>query len=89
MSDEEARIRELAYQIWESEGRPEGQSARHWELACVLAETVHTPTPAEVVRTRRVTKPKPVPVEPAKAPEPRKPRAPKSTTSKTPTEPKS
>ncbi|NWL76490.1 hypothetical protein DM872_06455 [Pseudomonas taiwanensis] len=86
MSDEEARIRELAYQIWESEGCPEGQSTRHWQLACVLAEIAHTPTPAEVVRTRRVTKPEPV--EPAKAPAPSKPSAPKSITSNPPTEPK-
>jgi hypothetical protein len=34
----EQRVRELAYQIWETEGRPEGQATRHWELACKLAE---------------------------------------------------
>jgi hypothetical protein len=27
------RIAELAHAIWESEGRPEGQSARHWSIA--------------------------------------------------------
>jgi hypothetical protein len=37
MSVDEKRIREFAYQIWESEGRPEGQEARHWEMACSLA----------------------------------------------------
>lgn len=31
--DREQRIRELAYAIWEQEGRPEGQSERHWETA--------------------------------------------------------
>lgn len=36
MSDE-SRIREFAYQIWESEGRPVGHEARHWEMACKLA----------------------------------------------------
>jgi hypothetical protein len=36
MSDEN-RIREFAYQIWESEGRPSGHEARHWEMACKLA----------------------------------------------------
>ena len=36
MSDEE-RIRELAYQIWESEGRPEGQTEKHWEMARKLS----------------------------------------------------
>ncbi|MCC5883176.1 MAG: DUF2934 domain-containing protein [Halomonas sp.] len=32
MADEE-RIRNLAYEIWESEGRPEGQQQRHWDMA--------------------------------------------------------
>lgn len=46
----ENRIRELAHQIWESEGRPEGRDKKHWELACELAES-------EVdVETQRVTK---------------------------------
>lgn len=27
------RIRERAYQIWEAEGRPEGQEAEHWHRA--------------------------------------------------------
>lgn len=36
MSDIEQRTRELAYQIWESEGRPEGQEQRHWEMATRL-----------------------------------------------------
>lgn len=38
MSTDEKRIREFAYQIWESEGQPEGQEARHWEMARKLAE---------------------------------------------------
>lgn len=38
MSVDEKRVREFAYQIWESEGRPEGQEARHWEMALRLAE---------------------------------------------------
>jgi uncharacterized low-complexity protein len=38
MSTDEKRIREFAYQIWESEGKPEGQEARHWEMASKLAE---------------------------------------------------
>ena len=37
MSVNEDRIREFAYQIWESEGRPSGQEARHWDMACKLA----------------------------------------------------
>ncbi|RMQ47791.1 hypothetical protein ALQ04_04244 [Pseudomonas cichorii] len=38
MSADEKRIREFAYQIWESEGKPAGQEQRHWEMARKLAE---------------------------------------------------
>jgi hypothetical protein len=38
MNINEHRIREFAYQIWESEGRPNGQEGRHWQMACKLAE---------------------------------------------------
>jgi len=32
----EYRIREYAYQIWEQEGRPEGEDKRHWMMATEL-----------------------------------------------------
>ena len=38
MSTDDKRVREFAYQIWESEGKPEGQEARHWKMARKLAE---------------------------------------------------
>ncbi|WP_164707504.1 DUF2934 domain-containing protein, partial [Metapseudomonas otitidis] len=38
MNTDDQRVRELAYQIWESEGRPHGQDARHWEMARKLAQ---------------------------------------------------
>ena len=38
MSTDDKRIREFAYQIWESEGKPEGQEERHWEMARKLAD---------------------------------------------------
>lgn len=38
MSVDEKRIREFAYQIWESEGKPVGQEDRHWDMARKLAE---------------------------------------------------
>jgi hypothetical protein len=38
MSTDDKRIREFAYQIWESEGKPEGHESRHWEMARKLAE---------------------------------------------------
>lgn len=37
MNINEQRVREFAYQIWESEGRPFGHSERHWEMANKLA----------------------------------------------------
>lgn len=38
MTVDEQRIRDFAYQIWESEGRPDGQEQRHWAMATKLAE---------------------------------------------------
>ena len=32
-TEREARIRQLAEEIWEAEGRPDGQSLRHWGMA--------------------------------------------------------
>lgn len=32
-------VRKFAHQIWESEGKPDGQAERHWEMACKLAES--------------------------------------------------
>jgi len=34
----EQQIREYAYQIWLTEGSPQGQAQRHWEMARQLAE---------------------------------------------------
>jgi len=33
MPDNEARLKEIAYLIWEKEGRPPGQANRHWRMA--------------------------------------------------------
>lgn len=81
MNQHEQRIRELAYEIWQSEGCPQGQDARHWEMACKLVETQDVATPAKPVRARK-TATKPVDatpsLKPAKAAAPRKPRASKS-----------
>ena len=33
MGDQEDAIRLYAYQIWESEGRPEGRDTQHWRQA--------------------------------------------------------
>lgn len=31
-------IKEIAYYLWVSEGKPEGQSDRHWEMATKTVE---------------------------------------------------
>jgi hypothetical protein len=33
MTDKEQRVREVAYQIWEDEGRPDNHAVRHWGIA--------------------------------------------------------
>lgn len=38
MNINEHRVREFAYQIWESEGKPQGQESRHWDMARKLAD---------------------------------------------------
>ena len=63
MSTEDKRVREFAYQIWESEGKPQGQDARHWEMACKLAEA-EALTPS---KPKPAAKPKTAPKPAAKA----------------------
>jgi len=38
MTDKERRVREVAHQIWEDEGRPADQAERHWEMAQRIVE---------------------------------------------------
>lgn len=38
MTQKDERIQQLAYQIWESEGRPAHEHDRHWEMATRLYE---------------------------------------------------
>ncbi|MCJ1887126.1 DUF2934 domain-containing protein [Pseudomonas sp. LA21] len=63
MSVPEKRVRELAYQIWEAEGRPEGQHERHWRMARSLAEgeAVKPLQPPEDVQPRFEGKEEPEP----------------------------
>lgn len=59
MSSEEQRIREFAYQIWQSEGCPEGEEERHWAMARKLVEAEYgaaTTKPASRPR-KAATKP--------------------------------
>jgi hypothetical protein len=38
MNDKDQRIREIAYDLWEQEGCPEGQAERHWSAAVAVVE---------------------------------------------------
>ena len=48
MDIDKQRISEFAYQIWQSEGEPQGQEERHWEMARKLAETESSAPPVHV-----------------------------------------
>ncbi|WP_043194683.1 DUF2934 domain-containing protein, partial [Pseudomonas putida] len=65
MSVDEKRIREFAYQIWESEGKPVGEEERHWEMARKLAEA-EALAPKAAPRKKAAAKPK-APAEPKAA----------------------
>ena len=74
MSNNEKRIREFAYQIWESEGQPEGQEARHWEMAHKLAQAeALAPTKPQASKAPAKAAAKPA----AKVAAAKKPRAPR------------
>ncbi|MBK5438016.1 DUF2934 domain-containing protein [Pseudomonas sp. TH32] len=82
MSTEDKRIRELAHQIWESEGKPHGEDARHWEMARKLAEA-EALTPSKTPKAAAKAKPKAKPAaaaaaKPAAAPKPGAAPAPKN-----------
>jgi hypothetical protein len=34
--EQEARIRTLAYELWEKEGRPDGRDKDHWDQAAAM-----------------------------------------------------
>ena len=47
MQPNENRIRECAYQIWESEGKPNDRAEEHWYKACEFLETNEHSSEAE------------------------------------------
>ncbi|AIL62176.1 DUF2934 domain-containing protein [Pseudomonas alkylphenolica] len=77
MSIEEKRVREFAYQIWESEGKPEGQESRHWEMARKLAEAEALAPKATPRKARaKPAAPASPPSKPAAVKKPRTPKKP-------------
>jgi hypothetical protein len=43
MSSNEEAIRNIAHQIWEAEGKPDGQAKKHWDQAVERASTSNSP----------------------------------------------
>lgn len=68
MNKNEQRIRELAYDIWVSEGRPDGESERHWEMASKLAEAESGKSTEKPASRARKTATKPTDAMPAAKP---------------------
>lgn len=64
MSSEEQRIREFAYQIWQSEGCPEGEDERHWAMARKLVEAEYGAADAKPASRPRKTATKPTDATP-------------------------
>lgn len=71
MNQQEQRIREFAYEIWQTEGCPEGQGERHWDMARKLVEAQDRGLPASVPATKpRKSTTKPTDVSTAVAEQP-------------------
>lgn len=66
MNNEEQRTREFAYQIWQSEGCPNGEDARHWEMARKLVEAESGIPTAKPAPRGRKTAVKPTDATPTK-----------------------
>lgn len=68
MTEQEQRIRQFAYEIWQTEGCPDGHSERHWEMACKLVEAQQNGSaPSKPVAKPRKSPTKPVDVTAAAA----------------------
>ena len=82
MNPEEQRIREFAYQIWQSEGCPHGQEERHWEMARKLVEAQQSAPSAKLASRARKPASKPTEVAAGAGAPASKPRAARATTKK-------
>ena len=54
MDNDEQRIRETAYHLWEKDGRPLGQAERYWDMARNVADDMERQSPAPAAKPRRV-----------------------------------
>lgn len=69
MNKNEQRIRDFAYDIWLSEGKPHGQDERHWEMARKLVEAENGESTAKPASRARKTATKPTDATPSAKPE--------------------
>lgn len=67
MNLNEQRIREFAYQIWQSEGKPHGHAKRHWEMACKLAASDVQPSASLAAPKVKAASKKQTPTDPTPA----------------------
>ncbi len=51
LQSRDERVGQLAFQIWEEEGRPDGKSEDHWYLACLIVDGEASGTSSEVLPT--------------------------------------
>jgi hypothetical protein len=49
MAKDEQKVSELAYSIWDQEGRPEGENERHWRMAQKAVATLSLAEAATVM----------------------------------------
>ncbi len=68
MNKDEQRIREFAYEIWVSEGKPHGEDARHWEMARKLVEAENGSAVTKPASRARKPATKPTDATPAAKP---------------------
>lgn len=78
MNINEERVREFAYQIWESEGRPFGHSDRHWAMAYKLASAhdEHSHADTDIPANEPVDPISPIPSQPVSPSDPIQPGEP-------------
>ena len=57
MTDRDKSIRDRAYEIWESEGRPEGREADHWQQAAAELSEIRNESASGDLATGKKTKP--------------------------------
>jgi len=69
MKNQDDIIRKLAHQLWEAEGKPDGQAEKHWQKATALAQEKNNSNDGNLKRS----------VDPSEATGPTEPEQPDQT----------